>query len=73
MISFDDTEIAFKIKSNAELKRAYWLFKIIGSPTMVKVGKWSTNAALNVGLPIKGIIKKKEKRSRQKRGNIKPK
>ena len=58
MISFDDTEIAFKIKSNADLKRAYWLFKIIGSPTMVKVGKWSTNTALKIGLPIKGIIKK---------------
>jgi proline dehydrogenase len=58
MISFDNTEIAFKSKSNADLSRAYWLFKIIGSPTMVKVGKWSTNTALNVGLPIKGIIKK---------------
>src|SRR5574343_797187 len=58
MISFDNTEIAFKSKSNADLNRAYWLFKIIGSPTMVKVGKWSTNTALNVGLPIKGIIKK---------------
>ena len=58
MISFDNTEIAFKIKSNADLKRAYWLFKIIGSPTMVKAGKWSTNAALKIGLPIKGIIKK---------------
>ncbi len=58
MISFDDTEIAFKIKSNADLKRAYWLFKIIGSPTMVKVGKWFTNTALKIGLPIKGIIKK---------------
>ncbi len=58
MISFDNTEIAFKIKSNADLKRAFWLFKIIGSPTMVKAGKWSTNAALKIGLPIKGIIKK---------------
>jgi proline dehydrogenase len=58
MISFDNTEIAFKSKTNADLNRAYWLFKIIGSPSMVKVGKWSTNTALNVGLPIKGIIKK---------------
>lgn len=58
MISFDNTEIAFKIKSNADLKRAFWLFKIIGNPTMVKAGKWSTNTALKIGLPIKGIIKK---------------
>lgn len=58
MISFDNTEIAFKSKTNAELKRAFWLFKIIGSPIMVKIGKWSTNVALKIGLPIKGIIKK---------------
>lgn len=58
MISFENTEIAFKSKTNAELKRAYWLFKIIGSPTMVKAGKWSTNTALKLKLPIKGIIKK---------------
>jgi proline dehydrogenase len=58
MISFDNTEIAFKSKSNAELNKAYWLFKIIGNPSMVKFGKWSTNTALNIGLPIKGIIRK---------------
>lgn len=58
MISFENTEVAFKSKTDAELNRAYWLFKIIGSPTMVKVGKWSTNSALKMGLPIKGIIKK---------------
>lgn len=58
MISFENTEVAFKSKSDADLNRAYWLFKIIGSPTMVKVGKWSTNSALKMGLPIKGIIKK---------------
>lgn len=58
MISFENTEIAFKSKSDSDLNRAYWLFKIIGNPTMVKVGKWSTNSALKVGLPIKGIIKK---------------
>jgi proline dehydrogenase len=58
MISFDNTEIAFQSKSNSDLNRAYWLFKLIGNPTMVKVGKWSTNTALNIGLPINGLIKK---------------
>lgn len=58
MISFDNTEIAFQSKSNSDLNRAYWLFKLIGNPTMVKVGKWSTNTALNLGLPISGLIKK---------------
>jgi proline dehydrogenase len=58
MISFDNTEIAFKSKSDSELNKAYWLFKIIGNPNMVTFGKWSTNTALSIGLPIKGLIKK---------------
>lgn len=57
MISFNNTEIAFKHKSNGDLKRANFLFSVIASPTMVKVGKGVTNFSLNVGLPIKGIIK----------------
>jgi proline dehydrogenase len=58
MISFENTEIAFKSKTTPALNRAYWLFKIIGNPTMVKIGKWSTNNALKIGLPIKRLIKK---------------
>jgi proline dehydrogenase len=57
MVSFDNTEIAFQSKSNKDLKRAYWLFKIIASPTIVKIGKFSTNLALNIGLPIKKPVK----------------
>jgi proline dehydrogenase len=58
MISFDNTEIAFKGKSNKDLKRAYWLFKAVGNRTLVKFGRWSTNLAFKLRLPIKGIIKK---------------
>jgi len=57
-ISFDNTEIAFKRLSNRDLKKAYWLFKMISNPTMVKIGKHLTNFALAIHLPIKGIIKK---------------
>lgn len=58
MISFENTEVAFRGKSKGDLKRAYWLFKVVGSPAMVKFGKWATNFALKLRLPIKGIIKK---------------
>ena len=58
MISFENTEIAFKSKSTKDLKRAYWLFKMVANPTMVKFGKWATNIALKLKLPIDGIIKK---------------
>lgn len=58
MISFDNTEIAFKSKSNKDLKKAYWLFKMVGSPSFVKFGKWATNLAFKLRLPISGLIKK---------------
>ena len=57
MINFDNTEIAFASKSNKDLKRAYWLFKMIGNSVLVNLGKRLTNIALTLSLPIKGIIK----------------
>jgi proline dehydrogenase len=56
-LSFENTEIAFRHSSNADLKRAYWLFKIINVNFLVKVGPPITNFAIKIGLPIKGIIK----------------
>lgn len=56
-LNFDNTEIAFRNKSNGELNAAYWLFKIISSNFLTKVGPPLTNFFLNIGLPIKGIIK----------------
>ncbi len=55
MISFDNTENAFKAKSNSELNRSYWLFKLIGNPTLVKLGANFGPLALNFG--FKGLIK----------------
>ncbi|MCH2198285.1 MAG: proline dehydrogenase family protein [Flavobacteriales bacterium] len=51
-LSFDNTEIAFAHKSNAELKKAYWLFKLVGSPALVKFGKVSVGLALKLRIPI---------------------
>lgn len=56
-INFDNTEIAFRNKSNSELNQAYWLFKIISSNFLTQIGPPITNFLLNVGFPIKGIIK----------------
>jgi proline dehydrogenase len=57
MISFENTKIAFDYKSDRELRKAYWLFKLVGSPALVKFGKWATQFALRLRLPIKGLIK----------------
>jgi proline dehydrogenase len=56
-LNFDDTEIAFRNKSNNELNAAYWLFKLISSNFLTKIGPPITNFFLNIGLPIKGVIK----------------
>lgn len=56
-VSFDNTEIAFSSKSDNELGQSYWLFRIISSPTIVLIGKWLTDIALALYLPIKWIIK----------------
>ncbi|TDQ07165.1 proline dehydrogenase family protein [Pedobacter metabolipauper] len=56
-LNFDNTEIAFRNKSKGELNAAYWLFKMISSNFLTNVGPPVTNFFLNIGLPIKGIIK----------------
>lgn len=57
MISFDNTEKAFISKNDADLIRSYRLFKIIGNPTIVKLGGLFTPLALSLRLPIKNLIK----------------
>ena len=56
-LSFENTEIAFRHSSNTDLKRAYWLFRMININFFVKMGPPVTNFAMKIGLPIKGIIK----------------
>ena len=57
VLSFDNTENAFRGKTDAELKRAYWLFKLISINFLTKIGPPITNLALKIGLPIKSLIK----------------
>lgn len=57
MLSFENTEIAFRYKSNADLSRARMLFSTIANPTLVKAGKSLTYIALNLHLPIAWVIK----------------
>lgn len=57
MLSFNNTEIAFSGKTNNDLNRSYWLFKMVSNPTFVNVGQVLTNFAIKTYLPIKGLIK----------------
>ena len=57
-INFDDTATAFAYRSTRELKNSHFVFTTMSRPWMVKIGTVFTNLALNLKLPVKGIIKK---------------
>ena len=57
-VSFENTENAFAYKSDAELKKARFLFKSMGNALLVKLGIWITPWAIRLKLPIRGIIRK---------------
>ncbi len=57
MLVFDNTEIAFQDKDKHSLRRAYWLFRLIDSPTLVKTGSLLLKIALWLRLPVKWALK----------------
>ncbi|MFE3848530.1 proline dehydrogenase family protein [Flavobacterium sp. LB3P45] len=54
---FDNTQIAFALKSDTELDRAYFLFKMIDNQPLVRIGTAVTNFALKANLPVEGLIR----------------
>lgn len=54
---FDNTQIAFQLKSDSELERAYFLFKMISHEPLVRIGTAATNFALKAHLPVEGLIR----------------
>ncbi len=54
---FEDTETAFALKSNAELKKSRFIFSTMGRQWLVDLGSKATMLGLKLGLPIKGLIK----------------
>ena len=54
---FEDTATAFALKSDTELERAYFLFKLIASEPLVKVGTVVANFAIKAHLPVEGLIR----------------
>ena len=54
---FEDTATAFSLKSDSELERAYFLFKLISKEPLVRIGTAVTNFAINARLPVEGLIR----------------
>lgn len=58
LINFEDTATAFAHKSTSELKNSHFVFSTMNFPWVVKAGTWLTNKALQLQIPLKGLIKK---------------
>lgn len=54
---FNNTETAFALKSDSDLERAYFLFRMIKSEPLVKMGTAVTKFALKSSLPVEGLIR----------------
>ncbi|MEC4005181.1 proline dehydrogenase family protein [Flavobacterium sp. SUN052] len=54
---FNNTKVAFSLKSDTELDRAYFLFKMISNEPLVRIGTAVTNFALKAHLPVDGLIR----------------
>ncbi|TDT45122.1 proline dehydrogenase [Maribacter spongiicola] len=54
---FENTATAFALKSDSELERAYFLFKMISNEPLVKMGSVITNFAFKAHLPVEGLIR----------------
>ncbi|WP_298146551.1 proline dehydrogenase family protein [Flavobacterium sp.] len=54
---FDNTETAFALKTDTELDRAYFLFKMIANEPLVRIGTAVTNFAIKAHLPVEGLIR----------------
>lgn len=54
---FEDTKTAFALKTDAELERAYFLFKLIANQPLVRIGTAVTNFAIKTHLPVEGLIR----------------
>ena len=54
---FNNTQVAFALKSDTELDRAYFLFKMISNQPLVRIGTAVTNFAIKAHLPVEGLIR----------------
>lgn len=57
MLSFDNTKIAFANKTDLYLKKSYWMFKLMSLSWLTKIGGKLLQLALNLRLPVKGMVK----------------
>ena len=58
MSIFNNTQLAFADKTDAQLKKAFWMFKLIEQPALTKIGTNFLNFAVHNNLPFAGSVVK---------------
>ena len=56
-VSFDNTAVAFRYKSDKELRKAHFIFSIVNHPWMSSLAQRLVKTALTLRLPVLGIIR----------------
>jgi len=56
-ISFENTAVAFAHKTNPELRKAHWLFRLMANPWLVKASTKLAPWSIRAGLPVKSLIR----------------
>jgi proline dehydrogenase len=57
-VSFEDTEVAFKYKSDAAMQKANFIFSLVNHPWISAIATGCVKVALRFRLPVEGIIKR---------------
>ncbi len=57
MISFNDTSIVFASKSDKELRKLWWLFRLLSIPWIFKTGNLLLKVAIFLRFPVRWIVK----------------
>ncbi|QRR02263.1 proline dehydrogenase family protein [Dyadobacter sandarakinus] len=56
-VFFEDTSVAFASKSDAKLRKTYWLFSLMNQARVVNLGTFFIKLALKLNLPVKNLIR----------------
>ncbi|MBK0402400.1 proline dehydrogenase family protein [Adhaeribacter sp. BT258] len=54
---FNNLTNAFAHKSDHELRLAYWLFRVVNNPALMKLSTTAAKWSLAMGLPVKSLLK----------------
>jgi proline dehydrogenase len=56
-VKFEDTAIAFRYKSDSELKKANFIFTVVNNPFVSSLATGAVKVSMSLGLPVKGIVR----------------